>query len=254
MTEVFLYSHFFLFQNVQHLMSTRPNPKKTLRRTDSRRQAVDVARELSRAVSRPARPRLMRAGRTVPQAANYFDTAFATYNCDTTGSIALLNPVPQGVTTTSRTGKKIQMKSLQCRGILQNGTTTGISQAAFMIVYDRRPAGALPAITDILNSVSPNSFLNDTNSSRFKILKRVDETMIGNASTLTTDSVALEIDFFMKFPKKYSVVSYKALGTGAIADIDEGAIYILTMGGNVAGTAASALNCGFRLRYYDTSG
>ena len=82
-------------------MSSRSDPKRTLRRTDSRRQAVQAARELSRAVARPVRPRLQATRRMAPQSKNYFDTALATYNTNTTGSLALLNPIPQGVTVTS---------------------------------------------------------------------------------------------------------------------------------------------------------
>lgn len=235
-------------------MSSRSNPKTPLRRTDSRRQAVEVARELSRAVSRPSRMPLQRVARVAKQAANYFDTAQASYNTSTTGSIACLNLVPQGVTTTTRVGKRIQLKSLQCHGVLQAGAATQLLQASYLIVYDRRPSGALPAITDILDTVSPNSFLNDTNSNRFKILKRVDHTHVGSTAGLTTDSVATEVDWYMRFPRKYASTSYKALGTGAIADIDEGAIYIVTVGGNVAGTAAGVFNAGFRLRFYDQTG
>lgn len=185
--------------------------------------------------------------------ANYADTAFASYACDTTGSVTQLNVVPQSVSTTGRIGKKIALKSIQCHGILGALATTSVTQASFMLIYDRRPSGALPLITDILNSVSPNSFLNDTNSSRFKVLKREDFTIIGTFGASTTDKSAYEIDFFYKFPQKYSQTSYKALGTGAIADVDEGAIYLVTVGSS-AGTAAATFQSGWRLRFYDESG
>ena len=123
-----------------------------------------------------------------------------------------------------------------------------------MVVYDRRPQGALPAITDILDSVS-NSFLNDTNSGRFKILKRFDHTHNGNTiAGVGTDSTCVEVDWFYSFPDKYAHTLYKALGTGAIADIDEGAIYIVTVGANAPGITAGTFTAGFRLRYYDESG
>lgn len=185
--------------------------------------------------------------------ANYADTAFANYACDTTGSVTQLNVVPQSVSTTGRIGKKIALKSIQCHGILGGLSTTQITQASFMLIYDRRPSGALPVVTDILNTASPNSFLNDTNSSRFKVLKREDFTIIGIYGGSTTDKSAYEIDFYYKFPKKYSQTSYKALGTGAIADVDEGAIYLLTVGSS-AGTGAASFQSGWRLRFYDESG
>ena len=42
----------------------------------------------------------------------YLDTALASYALDTTGTITLLNAVPQGVAVTQRVGKKILLKSL----------------------------------------------------------------------------------------------------------------------------------------------
>lgn len=236
-------------------MSSRTDPKRSLRRTDSRRQAVEVARELSRAVSRPARVRRPSNRRMGQQAANYRDTTFAQYAANTTGAIACLNLVPQGATQTTRVGKKIMLKSLQCHGLMQADSTNALTQASYVIVYDRRPSGALPAITDIFDTVSPNSFLNDANSGRFKILKREDFTVIGNSTTgAATDKTAYAVDWYYKFPPKYAQTSYKAAGTGAIDDIDEGAIYLVTLGSSVAGTADALFGAGFRLRFYDQTG
>lgn len=46
----------------------------------------------------------------------YLDIAAASYAMDTTGSITLLNPVPQGAGVTQRVGKKIIMKGIPTRG------------------------------------------------------------------------------------------------------------------------------------------
>lgn len=186
--------------------------------------------------------------------ANFVDVALGTYQCNTTGSIAHINIVPRGASQSERVGKKIQMKSLQTRGIVGSDTGTAISQAAYMIVYDRRPGGVLPAITDILNTISPNSFLNDAASARFKILYRWSNVNVGNSGTPNTDKTAFNIDSYMKFKGKSRFVSYANLGTGAIGDVDEGALYLVTVGGNVLGLTDSTAQLGFRLRYYDTQG
>lgn len=184
----------------------------------------------------------------------YVDVALNGYAGNTTGSIALLNTVAQGVSVTQRVGKKIMMKSLQIRGLVTTEANTTVSQAAFMIVYDRRPTGALPAITEILDTVSPNSFLLDANSARFSIVHRWADVNVGNNATLFTDKGAYNIDEYIKFPKNKRNVTYKAAATGAIADIDEGALYIVTCGGNIAGVADTTCSLGFRLRYWDTQG
>ena len=43
-------------------------------------------------------------------------------------------------------------------------------------------------------------------------------------------------------------VTFKAAGTGAIGDIEEGALYLVTVGNTAAGTAAAALAASFRMR------
>ena len=96
------------------------------------------------------------------------------------GLVTLLNTVAQGAAVTQRVGKKIVMKGLQCRGNLQNGSTANSNDVAFMIVYDKRPTGALPTVSDILVSASSSAMNNDANTGRFSILKRHDDILIGN--------------------------------------------------------------------------
>ena len=179
----------------------------------------------------------------------YVDLAAATYQCDTTGSITLLNTVAQGAAVTQRVGKKIAMKGLQCRGNIIAKTTTTLADTAILIVYDKRPTGALPNITDILNTISTASMNNDTNSGRFSILKRVDQLTIGNITTPATGQEGFDADWWLDL--KGREVVYKAAGTGAIGDIEQGALYLVTLGGVAAGTAAAEFVAGFRLRFLD---
>lgn len=186
----------------------------------------------------------------------YVDIAPADYALNTTGSIILLNTVAQGTTVNQRVGKKILLKSLQCRGLMNNDATAVLNDVAYMIVYDKRPTGSLPAITDILNTINSNSMNNDNNSGRFSILKRVDEVLVGNASftgavaNALTERTTLSADWFLPLKDRQTV--YKALGTGAIADIEEGALYLVTVGSNVAGTLDATLTVSFRLRFMDS--
>lgn len=184
----------------------------------------------------------------------YVDLATAIYPLDLTGSITLIPTIAQGATVNQRVGKKAIFKSLQCRGQAFNGTTATFNDCCFLIVYDRRPTGALPAITDILVSANAAALNNDVNSGRFKILKRVDWMMIGPitgviATQQLTDCSAQSMDFYLKLRGLPTV--FKALTTGAIDDIEEGAIYLVTVGSNVAGTTAASLNVRFRTRFLD---
>lgn len=184
----------------------------------------------------------------------FVDTALASYNMDTTGSIVLIPTIAQGASVNQRIGKKIVLKSLQARGQVFNGSTGSINDVAFLIVYDKRPTGSLPAITDILVTATAASMNNDANSGRFQILKREDFLLVGNitgtpATQSLTETSAMSADFFLDLKMKPEV--FKAAGTGAIGDIEEGALYLVTVGSIAAGTAAATLSIAFRTRFVD---
>lgn len=206
-----------------------------------------LARQAGFGLARRFHPRLtpIRA----PTEPGYVDVALATYVMNSTGSVTLLNTVPQGAGTSERVGKKIALKSLQCHGYLYNNATATVNDTMYMIVYDKRPTGTLPAITDILVSASPVAFNNDTNSGRFRILKRIDETIVGSAANQWGAKSAVGADWFLNLRGLPEV--FKAAGTGAIGDIEEGALYLVTVGGNAAGTTAASAALAFRLRYHD---
>lgn len=180
---------------------------------------------------------------------NYVDLASAAYANDTTGTITLLNTVAQGASVNQRIGKKFMMKSLQIRGIQFNNSAATINNPVCLVVYDKKPTGSLPAITDILVSISPQSFNNDNNADRFQIIRRYDRVMVGAPTVANaTDSSVQNFDDFIKLNK---LVVCKALGTGAIADIETGALYFVTVGANAAGTSAANTTAAFRIRFSD---
>jgi len=203
-------------------------------------------RAVQQALNRQGRPSgvVRRSGER-----NYVDVARAQYQCDTTGSITLLNTVAQGASVSQRIGKKWYMKSIQTHGFVQNGSTAISNLAAWMIVYDKRPTGSLPAITDILVTANSQAFNNDVNAGRFKIIRRWEQYLAG--STLAASAggdTGCEASEYIKI--NLPVVN-KAAGTGAIGDIEEGALYLVTVGNTAAGTAAASLDTGFRLRFVD---
>lgn len=179
----------------------------------------------------------------------YVDLAVAQRAFDTTGSIVLLATIAQGASVNQRIGKKVVLKSLQMRGSSFSNSMTTVADAAYMIVYDKRPTGTLPSITDILVTASSSSFNNDNNSGRFRILKRVDRQFIGNSTTPATGQEANTEDFWLDL--KGLPVVFKAAGTGAIGDIEEGALYLVTVGNVATGNTAATLSSGFRTRFID---
>lgn len=181
---------------------------------------------------------------------NLVDTGIATYAMNTTGSIALLTTIAQGVAQNQRVGRKIQVRSIQVRGNIKADSATTTTRGTWMIVYDKRPTGSLPAITDILESANSVAFTNSTNVGRFQIVCRKDYSIIGNDTTAgqQTDKTHYAVDKFIKLNKP---VVYKAAATGAIADIEQGAFYIVTVGSSAAGTGDADCVIAFRVRFID---
>jgi len=193
---------------------------------------------------------LNRRGVASPET-GFIDVGATTYPLDTTGSVTLLNTVAQGASVNQRVGKKIALKSLQFRGNIQNGTTATVNDIAFMIVYDKRPTGTLPAVTDILAAATAFAMNNDANSGRFSILKRWDDVLLGNATAVAnyTDEMYKSCDWYLDLKGLPTI--FKAAGTGAIGDQEQGSLLLLTIGITAAGTAAASLQGGFRLRFVD---
>lgn len=183
------------------------------------------------------------------QESGYVDLALGTRVLDTTGAISLIATVAQGASTSQRVGKKISLKSIQIRGQARSNSATTYTSGAMLIVYDKRPDGNLPAITAILDTASADSFNNDTNSGRFRIIRRYDWTFSGNSTAPATGNEVHDINEFISLKGLPTV--YKAAGTGAIGDIEQGALYVVTVGTDAAGTGAAAAICGFRTRYVD---
>lgn len=193
-----------------------------------------------------------RATRATAKETGYVDASF-NEGVDTTGSVQHINIVPAGTTVETRVGKKILLKGIQMRARLTAGATAVTNQAAYMIVYDKRPTGSLPTITDFIETAVPTAMNNDNNSGRFVVLKRVDEVLAG--STMATGEIP-PTDSTIKIESwwldlKGLPTCFKSAGTGAIDDTEEGALYLVTVGNVSAGTAACTLFGQVRVRFLD---
>ena len=99
------------------------------------------------------------------------DTASASYACDTTGSVTLLNSMAQGSDFTNRIGRKYTNVAVQLEGFLgPQDNSIGTTKCRVMLIYDSQPNGALPAIADVLTASTSNAFMNLNNRDRFKVL------------------------------------------------------------------------------------
>lgn len=90
--------------------------------------------------------------------------------------ISELNCVPQGATVANRIGNKIMMKSINFGCTISGTVSTVVSTVRMMLVYDRQPNGAFPAITDVLLSQPAGAAtaftgINIANKSRFLFIR-----------------------------------------------------------------------------------
>lgn len=179
------------------------------------------------------------------------DLAEATYACDTTGSVTLLDGVATGTDYTDRIGRKIMLKSVQVRGVIGPQDQTVVDHLArVMVVYDKQPTGAAPALATILNAATATSFMNLSSRDRFVVI--FDQIVpVAVVSNVATQSLAGS-------PTTHLVNQYKSLnhevifGTtgGTIAGIQSGALWLVTCGSQAAtGGSNAVLSC--RVRFLD---
>lgn len=190
------------------------------------------------------------------------DIATATYQVNTTGSFTLLHIPTQGTDYTNRIGRKTMMKSVYIRGRVQledAGTLAAVvnsyaQQGRFILFLDLQPNGAVPVVTDLLNTADPASQLNLNNRDRFKIIK--DKCFVFDpiaVSTVTTPAGFLNRTVYnFKVFKKCSIETIFSTNGGTIADITTGALYMFWIGSQAGGTNTDTnAVVSTRVRYMD---
>lgn len=182
-----------------------------------------------------------------------------------TNSTILLNGVQTGAGFFNRVGSRIEMKNLHIRGNVNNKATATSGQGRLIIVYDRQPTGALPAISDILQArdqtgaatTATVSEINLDNRDRFTIVRDMQFYLppcTNTAGVLTNgpqfpgqDDQQFDINTFIKL-KGLACHFKSSSNPTTIADIATGALYACFVG-NPDNTWQASVQ--FRLRYND---
>lgn len=104
--------------------------------------------------------------------------------------------IPQGTSQEQRVGAKITITSIQCKGhIIWNGTTVTPGEIVkVVLVLDTQANGANALWTEVMDIQNVHSFVNLTNSHRFRILKEW-KVVPTNSSFFTTNGT---VDNFIK--------------------------------------------------------
>lgn len=181
------------------------------------------------------------------------DTTVAVYQINTTGSVNLLNGIATGTDYTQRIGRRVNVVSIQARGIayIETPTATPVQMGRFMLVEDMQANGVIATTADIFNEATGTSMMNLNNRERFKV--HYDKQMVfGPASTTATQT-------YSAGPQAYNIAVYKKCnipmvfeGTAAtIGSVSSGALYAVFIGTQVAGTADCNCAMSFRIRFID---
>jgi len=150
-------------------------------------------------------------------------------------ALQLLNPIPQGVSTAQRIGRRVVITKIVIRWRLVD------AYSRFMVVYDHAPNGSLPLITDILNINDVNGVNNLANNDRFMILH--DEYICST----NTNAVGGTMAGKWIYKRQPLINQWATVATGTIADITTGAIYAIHAGPSTG----AVLTCYARVRYTD---
>lgn len=236
---------------------------KRQRQIDARNMDFVLRRAPSMAAQRPGgwkrnTPTAMIAEKKV------IDIASATYTFtlfSTPPTPVLLNGCVAGSQNFNRIGRKIEMRSLQIRGIVQAATamTSGADQfVRMLVVYDKQSNGASPTWANVVQSQDitgttsskATDMVNLDNRDRFIILR--DKTfIIPYQSTTATQAVAgcptvHHVDEFLKMNME---TVFNAGTAGTVGDITTGSLHVFfcnqISGGQVAFVGS------FRTRFVD---
>ncbi len=159
-----------------------------------------------------------------------------------------INLIAQGVTETTRIGRKCTIKNIQWRGSVQRGAQTAAANGGevirLMLVLDKQANGATPAVSGsggVLQSDDYASYLNLTETGRYSVL--YDKTFAMNATAGggdgTTEDYATTRRPFSFF-KRCSIPLEFDSTAGAITEIGR-TIYSLWSARRPAANAHSTL-------------
>jgi len=213
----------------------------------------------------PKQPAYLRSFRGEIKA---LDVPVQGYNINTSGSITCMNLIRIGSTFVNRIGRRVEMKNLRLTGILTPlRTNASEDYMRIMIVYDRQPNGAFPALADIIqttdqaaaNTTGVFSNINLNNRDRFIFLRdkrialpslTVTAGVVTNPGFIDPITTLTNFDFFVKL--KGLVAQYKADSAPAvIGDIATGALLLVIVGGTASGSEGYQCSLESRLRFND---
>lgn len=146
-----------------------------------------------------------------------------------TGYIVLLNGLANGTGPNQRIGSNVFLNdlhfNLSCKLQVANLPVLVGSNITVSIVYDSQTNGALPGITTIYNTVSPDALTNAATRSRFTILWEKNYAAYADATTGISGGIQ-KMWLNQKISMKGKKMEFDNTAAG-ISDIEKGSIYMV---------------------------
>ncbi len=162
-----------------------------------------------------------------------------------TPTVVLLNGIARGDDIGERTGREVDLRSIQASITLNTGNVA--QQHRVVIVYDRQTNASAATMAQVLNAVNIRAARNLENRKRFSIL--FDKTYILTAAAIGTSNTK-HINWYrhLRHPE-----TFNSGDAGTVADITTGSIYLMVYGTVAPGGGADngSMDSFTRIRYLD---
>jgi len=187
----------------------------------------------------------------------FFETTYNVAAIEINDDHGSINLIPQGVTESSRVGRKCVIKSIHCRGSIrlkEQTTAGGNAMLRVMLVLDKQCNGQDGDMTDVLDSIPLIfSFRDLANTGRFQVLydKMFVLNHLSGSGRGTTDTLSYgEVERFFKFNLKVNIPIEFSDVTGAIGEVRSNNIFFTTAAQSLN---SLAIDTKWRVRFSDGS-
>jgi len=168
--------------------------------------------------------------------------------------ITYLSTIPQNATVNGRIGKACQAQSLSVRGQVIAGTAGIAASYHIYWVWDYQPNKVLAAFADIFVSKANNTLPNRSYNARFKILKKITGTILGNSTLPTTGQEVNWIETIVPMPADGFIQYEQGTTSGLIGTCIQGALLQVCISDSASATSRSPVfDATMRLNFKDIS-
>lgn len=238
-----------------------PKEVRTRRKSAKAKPSTALVKAVARQVAMDVEPRIMpgytRTGGFYGRFGKggelkFFDTALS-FNIDATGEVPAtgqLNLIPQGVTESTRVGRKCVIKSIEMKFdtlLVPAAAANSATVSSVYVVLDKQCNGAAAVATDVFTgTVFPTALRNLANSERFVILKKF--VWAQNSAAGVTTAYNNTVRHF-EWYKKCNIPLEFSSTTGAITELKSNNIFLLAGSNPLDDLVQVSGNC--RVRFSD---